>query len=341
VYAAKTGAACNEPWLQVGPDAWLCGDEIERSRLLYLAPNRPLSKSETGLPLPYFFVKDDGVPTYAHLSDVDSGMPNTGLEPGFAVAISQRASSSSGVEFGLTTKRVWVEMNELRPAAPSPLVGTALAEERRIAFTYRDDTALYAAPRRGRAMERLPRHRTLEVLDEVGSFLRVAGERFVHRSDVRRPSEAPPPPALLPGERWIDVDIENQVLTLFEGATPIFRTLVSTGRGREGSEQATPKGLHRVWVKLLTSDMSNLEDGDAGRYYAIQDVPWVLYFRGGYGLHGAFWHDSFGNVRSHGCVNLAPRDAARVFEWARPGLPSGWTAVLPTAHDPGTVVRVR
>jgi hypothetical protein len=221
------------------------------------------------------------------------------------------------------------------------LVGTALAEERRIAFTYRDDTALYAAPRRGRAMERLPRHRTLEVLDEVGSFLRVAGERFVHRSEVRRPSEAPPPPALRPGERWIDVDIENQVLTLFEGATPIFRTLVSTGRGREGSEQATPKGLHRVWVKLLTSDMSNLEDGDAGRYYAIQDVPWVLYFRGGYGLHGAFWHDSFGNVRSHGCVNLAPRDAARVFEWARPGLPSGWTAVLPTAHDPGTVVRVR
>ncbi len=87
--------------------------------------------------------------------------------------------------------------------------------------------------------------------------------------------------------------------------------------------------------------MDNLEDEAAERYYRIEDVPYVQYFSKGIGLHGAFWHRSFGQVRSHGCVNLAPLDAQRLFWWTSPRLPAGWTAVLPTAHEPGTVVRVR
>jgi lipoprotein-anchoring transpeptidase ErfK/SrfK len=87
--------------------------------------------------------------------------------------------------------------------------------------------------------------------------------------------------------------------------------------------------------------MDNLEEADARRYYAMEDVPWVLFFKNGFGLHGAFWHDSFGHVRSHGCVNLTPLDAERLFYWSSPRLPAGWTAALPTDYDPGTLVRVR
>jgi lipoprotein-anchoring transpeptidase ErfK/SrfK len=36
------------------------------------------------------------------------------------------------------------------------------------------------------------------------------------------------------------------------------------------------------------------------------DVP---YFKEGYALHAAFWHDSFGQPYGHGCVNLAARRA--------------------------------
>ena len=67
------------------------------------------------------------------------------------------------------------------------------------------------------------------------------------------------------------------------------------------------------------------------KYYAIEDVPYVQYFAKGVGLHGAFWHRGFGHVRSHGCVNLAPLDAQRLFAFTSPHLPAGWTAVLPTA----------
>ena len=59
------------------------------------------------------------------------------------------------------------------------------------------------------------------------------------------------------------------------------------------------------------------EDGDP-YYYYIEDVPWTLYFHEGYSIHAAFWHDAFGFTRSHGCVNLAPRDALWFFNWSDP-----------------------
>jgi hypothetical protein len=87
--------------------------------------------------------------------------------------------------------------------------------------------------------------------------------------------------------------------------------------------------------------MDNLENLEAQTNYAIQAVPWVLYFHKGYGLHGAFWHRAFGRVQSHGCVNLTPLDAERLFDFASPRLPEGWSAAFPTDYEPGTIVRVR
>ena len=78
----------------------------------------------------------------------------------------------------------------------------------------------------------------------------------------------------------------------------MFAALVSSGRGAEGSEQFTPRGEHRVWVKLRSSDMDNLENVEARENYAIQAVPWVMYFERGYGLHGTFWHRAFGRVQN-------------------------------------------
>ncbi len=176
-----------------------------------------------------------------------------------------------------------------------------------------------------------------------GRFLRVGDGAWIAAKDVRHPVLSEPPPEVdaSNGERWIDVDLETQTLVAYEGTRPVFATLVSTGKGKPGTPLGTPRGTHRLWIKLLTSDMDNLEDENAARYYRIEDVPWVQYFSKGVGLHGAFWHRSFGQVRSHGCVNLAPLDAERLFWWTAPHLPAGWTAAFPTPHEQGTVIRVR
>jgi lipoprotein-anchoring transpeptidase ErfK/SrfK len=115
---------------------------------------------------------------------------------------------------------------------------------------------------------------------------------------------------------------------------------VSTGR--RGNETVT--GEHRVWVKLATTDMSNVDNVDlysATALYTVSRVPWVMFFHNDQALHGAFWHDRFGAAHSHGCVNLAPRDAAWLYTWAPPNAPPGWTAVMPTNAEPGLRVRVR
>jgi lipoprotein-anchoring transpeptidase ErfK/SrfK len=141
-------------------------------------------------------------------------------------------------------------------------------------------------------------------------------------------------------ERWVDIDTRAQVLVAYEGTRPVYFTLVSSGR--RGFD--TRRGEFRAWVKLATTDMSNADDPDldtSTRVYSVERVPWVLFFHRDQALHGVYWHDRFGTARSHGCVNLAPKDARWIFEWAPPALPAGWEAVFPTDEEPGLRVRVR
>jgi hypothetical protein len=85
-----------------------------------------------------------------------------------------------------------------------------------------------------------------------------------------------------------------------------------------------------------------MDSREADTEFELRDVPWVMYFKGGYALHGAYWHDDFGRPRSHGCVNLAPIDARYVFEWSLPDVPQHWHgAYAGQTFGAGTVVRIR
>ena len=109
-------------------------------------------------------------------------------------------------------------------------------------------------------------------------------------------------------DRWIDVDISEQRLTAYEADTPVHTTLVSTGL----PNTPTPLGEFRIWIKFRFDDM-------AGSDYYIEDVPYVMYFHEGYGLHGVTWHGNFGHPMSHGCVNLPTEQAEWLFGWAEVG----------------------
>lgn len=108
--------------------------------------------------------------------------------------------------------------------------------------------------------------------------------------------------------RWVDVDLGQQLLTAYEGSTPIMRFVVSTGT----AAHPTVTGQFRIWVKLASTDMS-------GPGYSLEDVPYTMYFYQGYGLHGTYWHDNFGTPMSHGCVNLRTPDAGWLFDFVSEG----------------------
>lgn len=140
------------------------------------------------------------------------------------------------------------------------------------------------------------------------------------------------------GERWLDVNITKQVLVAYEGTKAVYATLVSTGEaGLEDPEttKSTKRGIFRIHTKYISITM----DSDVtGEEYELRDVPYVQYFEGGYALHGAYWHDGFGQPKSHGCINLSPEDARRLFFWTEPQVPPGWHGVAKSLT--GTVVFV-
>jgi hypothetical protein len=144
----------------------------------------------------------------------------------------------------------------------------------------------------------------------------------------------PPPEGLGPNEKWIDVSLKRQTLVAFQGDKPVFATIISSGR----SGHETPPGSFRIREKHISSTMDGDAETASDGPYSIQDVPYIEYFSAGYAIHGAFWHDSFGNVKSHGCVNAAPWDARALFAWTEPQLPDGWHGVMATKEKPGTRV---
>lgn len=130
-------------------------------------------------------------------------------------------------------------------------------------------------------------------------------------------------------EPWVHVDLSEQTLVLYVGPQAVYATMVSSGL--DGHD--TPTGEFHIRRKFVSDTMANLGPDAGDDSYRIDDVPWSQYFDGSVALHGAFWHNRFGLQRSHGCVNLAPRDARRVFEHTWPPIPDGWHGV---STDRGT-----
>lgn len=346
LFGATRGPGCAGRWLSVGPTAWVCSTRVRLSPGAALAPRTAGPALVDGLPYRYYFVGPDGSLGYAQLRTAEEGAPDAELEPGFALAVVQVADKAPGDPFGLTTHGLWVPMRDLGAARPPMFHGAEVNGKLDLGWVVVDSAHVYRKPGGRRLPHALrTRFQKVHVLETTQRrhhrWFRIGDDKWMSDREVDVPTAAPVPAGLRPGERWIDVDTHNQVLTAYEGDKPVFATLVSTGKGREGTELATPKGAFRIWVKLRSTDMDNLENDEASRYYAIEDVPWVMFFKKGYGLHGTFWHHSFGHVKSHGCVNLTPLDAERLFYWSGPRLPAGWSAVLPTRYDPGTLVRVR
>jgi hypothetical protein len=154
--------------------------------------------------------------------------------------------------------------------------------------------------------------------------------------DSTKTEPGPAPEKLGEHEKWVDVNLKRQTLVAFEGMTPVFTTIFSSGR----NEHETTPGSFRIREKHIAATMDGDADKAADGPYSIEDVPYIQYFNGGYAFHGAFWHAAFGNVKSHGCVNLAPWDAKALFGWTEPQLPAGWHAAFATKERPGTRVIV-
>lgn len=110
--------------------------------------------------------------------------------------------------------------------------------------------------------------------------------------------------------RYIDINLSEQTLYAFEGYNLANQFLVSTGR----RGHATPTGEFHIYSQDWSARMH-------GPGYYLPNVPFISWFYGDYSIHGTYWHNNFGHVMSHGCVNMETGAAEWIFGWAGIGTP--------------------
>lgn len=140
-------------------------------------------------------------------------------------------------------------------------------------------------------------------------------------------------------EKIIKVDLTNQRLYAYEGDQKIYEFLISSGKwGR------TPVGEFTVWHKVESTRMRG-GSKELHTYYDLPNVPYTMFFYNkaipqsrGYGIHGAYWHNSFGKPMSHGCINMKPEEAAVIYQWATPIVPEKRKSTSSTKDNPGTKI---
>lgn len=65
-----------------------------------------------------------------------------------------------------------------------------------------------------------------------------------------------------------------------------------------------------------------VEDGMPAQRFEGGDVPYVMYVNlDAEALHGAYWHENFGQRMSHGCINLPVPVAEFLYGWVPLGTP--------------------
>ena len=139
-------------------------------------------------------------------------------------------------------------------------------------------------------------------------WYQIGVDKWVHQTQVAKvlPVERPED---VDTERWISIDLYEQVVIAYEGDQPVFTTLISSGLPR----WPTKEGVFNIYWRRVRDDMTWGTPGDD--YYFLEEVPWTMFFDEGRALHGAYWHDGFGYRRSHGCVNMSITDANWLYNW--------------------------
>ena len=116
------------------------------------------------------------------------------------------------------------------------------------------------------------------------------------------------------GQKWIDMDLTEALMTAYEGTVPVMRVPFVPGT----PQTPTVQGTFEIYAKYDNSHLTGLNlDGST---YDYPNVRWFMSFHGAYGIHSAYWRNNFGEAPpedgSHGCANVSEEVAGLLYEWA-------------------------
>ena len=286
-------------------------------------------------PLPVFLGAGRALPTPEGQTDHGAELVGARMKARQGLSLLQTLLFE-GRRYGVTTDLDVVPTDRLRPIQGSEHHGVEVGKAIEFPFAFvRTESAKLKRYEKNKLVDAGPAE-YWSVLKLTGKqsffqhrlYFETADGKYISDQDASRLDQAKKMPAWgKNGERWFDVNISKQTLVAYAGTRAVYATLISTGEaGLEDPERtkSTKRGIFRIHTKHVSTTM---DSDTVGEEFELRDVPYVQYFEEGYALHGAYWHDRFGTPKSHGCINLTPEDARRLFFFTEPALPEGWHSV--------------
>lgn len=169
------------------------------------------------------------------------------------------------------------------------------------------------------------------------SWYMIGPDEWVLGKYVARVIPNTTPPKGITGDRWIEVNLFEQTMAVYDKRQMVFATLIASG----AEPFWTQPGVFQIYETHELGPMSGSFEADRSDAYFLQDVPFIMYYDGSYALHGAYWRAKMGFRQSHGCVNLTVGDAHWLYNWADTGDwvyiwdPSGQTPTDPEMYKGG------
>ena len=299
------------------------------------------------VPFTYARVVNEEVPLYGSKEDIEAEKPNGKLPAGRIkyVSLYYTVETSKGVYYQIGNEK-WISKAVVSRVGTQSFEGFLFKENPTSTFGWVLD---HIVSRRGPSINAPETGKTYERFDLVNVYgsqmenetewVMIGPNEWVDHNRLSRIIPSTEKPAGVDSDRWIEINLYEQVLLVHEGDQIVFATLVSTGV----DPFFTQPGVFTIYEKIDHEYMRGAFEADRSDYYYLEDVPFIMYYDQSRALHGAYWHTWFGLQQSHGCVNLSIADARWLYEWANVGDyvyvwdPSGETPTDPSLYGAGGV----
>ncbi|HVN16682.1 MAG TPA: L,D-transpeptidase [Anaerolineales bacterium] len=312
--------------LPLGPSAYL----TDLAKLGLTIPPRPLPASKpdpslTQLPYSYFHLQEGQyVPIYSAPGDTGAGVQQ--FPPGFVYISYTDRVDQNGIYYR-TQSGGWIPGKGARVGEISNFQGLQFYATPRNSFGWAfEQIPVKSAPgyNTPNTSKQIYPFQVVQIYDtknvDNADWNMIGPDEWVEARKVAQVVINTTPPQGVTNGRWIDVNLAEQSLAVYDKNQLVFATVIASGM----EPFWTRPGLFQIREKKASETMRN---NDPSAFYYLEDVPWTMYFDAARALHGAYWRTRFGYAQSHGCVNLSVGDAHWLFNWAVEG---DWVYV----HDP-------
>jgi hypothetical protein len=361
-------SGCDGGWYAIRPRGFVCAGVEATLDLAHPTLTAMALQPTVDAKLPYTYARARlETPLYerdAARADAVREVGKLKRRSGMAVVGSWKAKDPSGAEarLALLTNGRFVKAADLEAAKPSDFQGVELGKDRSLPVGFVVKRGVRTFRVSGTEADKgdlLEYHSTLALSGRFRSLGNIKywafepgakgqDELWVRHQDVTVVLKRSTFPDFVKEDtRWLDVSVVTGTLVAYEGKRPVFVTLLSVARelpsGGDGTQPASdmprpiPLGTFAIKQKALT--FLGKDQSSFGEPFDVLDVPWTLELSSGQLLHGAYWHDRFGIEHGAGSLALSPADAARIFRFVGPELPSGWHAAAGAPEQAQIVIR--